>query len=55
MTPSLAQFRRIVVKVGSALLVDRARGRLNQAWLASLVEDIAGLHERGADLLVVSS
>ena len=55
MTPSLAQFRRVVVKVGSALLVDRARGRLKHAWLAALAEDIAELHGRGADVLVVSS
>lgn len=54
-TPSLSQFRRIVVKVGSALLVDRARGRLRQAWLAALVEDLAELHQRGAEVLVVSS
>src|SRR6478735_1976869 len=54
-TPSLSQFRRIVVKVGSALLVDRERGRLRQAWLAALAEDLAELHLRGADVLVVSS
>lgn len=54
-TPSLNQFRRIVVKVGSSLLVDRDRGRLRQAWLAALAEDIAELHRRGADVLVVSS
>jgi glutamate 5-kinase len=53
--PSLAQFRRIVIKVGSALLVDRARGRLRHGWLAALAEDIAELHARGADVLVVSS
>lgn len=55
MTPSIAQFRRIVVKVGSSLLVDRARGRLNHAWLAALAEDLAELHAREADVLVVSS
>lgn len=54
-TPSLNQFRRIVIKVGSSLLVDSARGRLRQAWLAALAEDIAELHQRGADVLVVSS
>lgn len=54
-TPSLSQFRRIVVKVGSSLLVDRSRGRLRHAWLASLAEDLADLHQRGADVLVVSS
>ena len=54
-TPSLKQFRRIVLKVGSSLLVDRAHGRLRHAWLAALAEDIAELHRRGADVLVVSS
>ncbi|MDF2974132.1 MAG: glutamate 5-kinase, partial [Microvirga sp.] len=55
MSPQLGQFRRVVLKVGSALLVDRARGRLNHAWLAALAEDIADLHAKGADVLVVSS
>jgi glutamate 5-kinase len=53
--PSLSQFRRIVVKVGSALLVDRERSRLKHAWLAALAEDIADLHRRELDVLVVSS
>src|SRR6476661_6895205 len=53
--PSLADFRRIVVKVGSSLLVDSAGGRLHQEWLEALAEDIAGLHKEGRDVLVVSS
>jgi glutamate 5-kinase len=53
--PALADFRRIVVKVGSSLLVDSKRGRLDRDWLASLAEDIAQLHGEGRDLLVVSS
>jgi glutamate 5-kinase len=53
--PQISQFRRIVIKVGSALLVDRARGRARHGWLAALAEDIAELHGRGADLQVVSS
>ena len=53
--PALDQFRRIVVKVGSSLLVDRAQGRLRHAWLAALAEDLAELHARGAAVLVVSS
>jgi glutamate 5-kinase len=53
--PQLASFRRIVVKVGSALLVDSAHGRLRHAWLAALAEDIAALHREGKDVLVVSS
>jgi glutamate 5-kinase len=53
--PALADFRRLVVKVGSSLLVDAEAGRLNQAWLASLAADIADLHGKSRDVLVVSS
>ena len=54
-TPSLTDFRRIVVKVGSSLLVDAAAGRLRAEWLAALCEDIAWLHKDKRDILVVSS
>ena len=54
-TPRLADFRRIVVKVGSSLLVDAKAGRLNETWLASLAADLAALHGGKRDLLVVSS
>jgi len=54
-TPLLKDFRRIVVKVGSSLLVDSAAGGLKRDWLASLAADIAGLRKNGCDLLVVSS
>ena len=54
-TPRLDDFRRIVVKVGSSLLVDSQAGRLNESWLASLVADLAALHRNGRDILVVSS
>jgi len=54
-TPALADFRRIVVKVGSSLLVDAAAGRVHETWLASLAADIAGLHADKRDMLVVSS
>lgn len=53
--PRLSAFRRIVVKVGSALLVDSGRGALRHAWLASLAEDVAQLHREGREVLVVSS
>ena len=53
MTP-LCSYRRIVVKIGSALLVDRASG-LKRDWLASLVEDLASLAAGGAEVMVVSS
>jgi glutamate 5-kinase len=54
-TPALKEFRRIVVKVGSALLVDASAGALKRPWLASLAADIAALHKDKRDLLVVSS
>jgi glutamate 5-kinase len=54
-TPALAAFRRIVVKVGSSLLVDAGAGALKHDWLASLAADIAALHGEGRDLIVVSS
>ncbi len=47
--------RRIVVKVGSSLLVDGATGRLDTGWLAALADDIAGLAGGGREILVVSS
>ena len=55
MTPDLGRFRRIVVKIGSSLLVDAARGRLKREWLASLADDLTALWQGGADVLVVSS
>src|SRR3954466_2912974 len=54
-TPRLIDFRRIVIKVGSSLLVDSAAGRVHEAWLASLAEDIAQLHNEKRDILVVAS
>jgi len=51
----LGQARRVVVKVGSALLVDAATGRLNRVWLESLVEDLQSLRRRGQQVIVVSS
>ena len=54
-TPLLKDFRRIVVKVGSSLLVDSSAGGLKRNWLASLAADIAGLHRQKCDVLVVSS
>ncbi len=54
-TPKLADFRRIVIKVGSSLLVDSTAGRPREQWLATLSEDIAKLHKDKRDILVVSS
>ena len=51
----LLQARRVVIKVGSALLVESANGRLNRAWLESLAADVARLRSRGQEVLLVSS
>jgi glutamate 5-kinase len=51
----LAAARRVVVKIGSSLLVDAANGRLNRAWLESLAADIADARGRGQEILIVSS
>ena len=55
-TPNpLARARRVVVKVGSALLVDAATGRLNRAWLETLIEDVVRLRRQGREVVLVSS
>ncbi|MGH8285596.1 MAG: glutamate 5-kinase [Steroidobacteraceae bacterium] len=51
----LATARRVVVKVGSALLVDQQHGRLNRAWLETLIEDLLRLRKRGQQVILVSS
>jgi len=53
--PQLANFRRIVVKVGSSLLIDSDAGEVRASWLKALAADIAKLHGGGRDLLIVSS
>ncbi len=50
----LSDFQRLVVKVGSSLLVDE-HGQLNRAWLKTLVDDLSDLACKGHEVLVVSS
>lgn len=52
---TLTEARRVVVKIGSALLVDRLGGHLRTEWLTAMAEDIATLKARGADVILVSS
>ncbi|MCE8442164.1 glutamate 5-kinase, partial [Rhodovulum sulfidophilum] len=52
---SLIATRRLVVKIGSALLVDRSTGNLRADWLKGLAEDVAMLKARGTDVVLVSS
>ena len=51
----LTRARRIVVKVGSALLVDQASGQVNRGWLGTLVDDLLRLRARGQEVVLVSS
>jgi glutamate 5-kinase len=51
----LVQARRLVVKVGSALLVGGDSGRVNRAWLETLVEDLLRLRKRAQQVILVSS
>jgi glutamate 5-kinase len=51
---ALAPYKRLTIKIGSALLVDKA-GKLRSAWLADLAADIAGLKASGCEVVIVSS
>jgi glutamate 5-kinase len=53
--PSVADARRLVVKIGSALVVDAAAAEPRAAWLAGLAADVAELRGRGVEVIVVSS
>ncbi len=52
-TPHLAAAKRLVVKIGSALVVDEGAPR--SAWLAGMAADVAALRARGVEVIVVSS
>lgn len=53
--PALDKARRLVVKIGSALLVDGRSGALREDWLRGLAADVAALKARGMDVILVSS
>lgn len=52
---ALTDAKRLVVKIGSALLVDAKTGALRKDWLMSLAEDVAMIRARGTDVILVSS
>ncbi|HJT12233.1 MAG TPA: glutamate 5-kinase [Dongiaceae bacterium] len=54
-TASLASAKRLIVKIGSALLVDEESGGIRRKWLDALADDVAALRERGTDVILVSS
>jgi glutamate 5-kinase len=55
MTTGLGHVRRLVVKIGSALLVEQDSGTLHRAWLNALADDVAALARRGVEVMIVSS
>lgn len=54
-TPHLKQGKRVIVKIGSALLVDKERGTVKRGWLETLGADLMNLRARGQEVLIVSS
>ncbi len=53
--PTLLDARRLVVKIGSALLVDSATGRMRREWLDALADDVAACRKRGQEVVIVTS
>ena len=51
----LSAGRRVVIKIGSSLLVDTAAGTLNRPWLESLAGEVVRLKQRGQQVMLVSS
>jgi glutamate 5-kinase len=51
----LSKSKRIVIKIGSALLVGKANGNVRHQWLGTLGADIAALRARGQEVIIVSS
>ena len=51
----LASSKRLVVKIGSSILVDEARGEIRRDWLEALARDVARMHRNGCEIVLVSS
>ncbi len=55
MSARLTGAKRVIVKIGSALLVDQETGALRRPWLEALADDIIAMRGRGQDVVIVSS
>lgn len=55
LTPTLIAAKRVVIKIGSALLVNVRTGRINRGWLDALAVDIDRMRKRGTQVVIVSS
>ena len=52
---TLTSSKRLVVKIGSSILVDEAKGEIRHDWLEALTGDVARLHQKGCEIVLVSS
>jgi len=55
MSKKLEKARRVVIKIGSTLLVDEEQGTVHRKWLEALADDISRLNKRGQEVIIVSS
>lgn len=53
--PTLLDARRLVVKIGSALLVDSGSHKIRREWLDALADDVAAARKRGTEVVIVTS
>lgn len=53
--PTLKDAKRIVIKIGSAILTEPETGEIRRTWLEALADDVAACRERGQEVLIVSS
>jgi glutamate 5-kinase len=51
----LANARRVVIKIGSALFIDQQTGATNRQWLEGVCADVADMRRAGKDVVIVSS
>ena len=52
---ALRSAKRVVIKIGSALLVDDNTGELHRAWLEALADDVHACIARGQEVVIVTS
>jgi glutamate 5-kinase len=52
---ALTSSKRLVVKIGSSILVDEAKGQIRHDWLEALTVDVSRLHKSGCEVVLVSS
>ena len=51
----LSSSKRLIVKIGSSLIIDNSVGKVRKSWLESLAFDVLSAKKRGTDVVLVSS